>query len=141
MIVISMIQSSVNKILKLLFQFIYIIHFIFLFVKRNLIKNEFIFKINFKMKNSYSHMKSGSYLLNQTLSNADIIDKLVSGEIYQDGVKITIPEGSTSNEIIALLVKNELGKKNDFEELIENPSAFYDEFDFLDEKDIKTLEG
>ena len=86
-------------------------------------------------------MKSGSYLLNQTLSNKDIIDKLVSGEIYQDGVKITIPEGSTSNEIIALLVKNELGKKSDFEELIKNPSTFYDEFDFLNEKDIKTLEG
>lgn len=109
--------------------------------ENNLIKDEFVFKINFKIKNNYSHMKSGSYLLNQTLSNKDIIDKLVSGEIYQDGVKITIPEGSTSNEIIALLVKNELGKKSDFEELIKNPSAFYDEFDFLNEKDIKTLEG
>ena len=70
--------------------------------ENNLIKDEFVFKINFKIKNNYSHMKSGSYLLNQTLSNKDIIDKLVSGEIYQDGVKITIPEGSTSNEIIDL---------------------------------------
>ena len=34
-----------------------------------------------------------------------------------------------------------MGKKSDFEELIKNPSAFYDEFDFLNEKDIKTLEG
>ncbi len=63
------------------------------------------------MKNNASHMKSGKYLLSQKLSNSDIIEKLVSGEMYQDGIKITIPEGSTSNEIISLLVKNELGKK------------------------------
>ena len=109
--------------------------------EKNLIKNEFIFKINFKIKNSSSQMKSGSYLLNQSFSNNDIIDKLISGEIYHDGVKITIPEGSTSNEIIALLVKNELGKKEEFEELVKNPSVFYDEFEFLNQEDIKTLEG
>ncbi|MBU5335136.1 endolytic transglycosylase MltG [Intestinibacter bartlettii] len=109
--------------------------------ENNLIKNELIFKINFKMKNNYSHMKSGKYLLNQKLSNSEIIDKLVSGEIYQDGIKVTIPEGSTSNEIIAILVKNELGKKEDFEELVSNPSEFYDDFEFLNQKDIKSLEG
>ena len=79
--------------------------------ENNLIKNEVLFKLNFKMKNNASHMKSGKYLLSQKLSNSDIIEKLVSGEIYRDGIKVTIPEGSTSNEIIALLVKNELGKK------------------------------
>lgn len=109
--------------------------------ENNLIKNKFVFKLSFKMKNNYSHMKSGKYLLKQTYSNSDIIDKLVSGEIYQEGIKITIPEGSTSNEIIALLVKNELGKKQDYEELIKMPSEFYDEFVFLNQKDIKSLEG
>ena len=83
--------------------------------ENNLIKNEVLFKLNFKMKNNASHMKSGKYLLSQKLSNSDIIEKLVSGEIYRDGIKVTIPEGSTSNEIIALLVKNELGKKEDFD--------------------------
>ncbi|WP_455541883.1 endolytic transglycosylase MltG [Intestinibacter sp.] len=109
--------------------------------ENNLIKNEFIFKMNFKIKNNYSHMKSGKYLLNQKLSNSDIIDKLVSGQMYQEGIKVTIPEGSTSNEIISLLVKNELGKKEDFEELVSNPSNFYDDFEFLNQKDIKNLEG
>ena len=94
-----------------------------------------------KMKNNASHMKSGKYLLSQKLSNSDIIEKLVSGEIYRDGIKVTIPEGSTSNEIIALLVKNELGKKEDFEKLVSNPSEFYSDFEFLDQKDIKSLEG
>ena len=109
--------------------------------ENNLIKNEVLFKLNFKMKNKASHMKSGKYLLSQKLSNSDIIEKLVSGEIYRDGIKVTIPEGSTSNEIIALLVKNELGKKEDFEKLVSNPSEFYSDFEFLDQKDIKSLEG
>ena len=61
--------------------------------------------------------------------------------MYQDGIKITIPEGSTSNEIISLLVKNELGEKSDYQKLISSPSDFYDDFEFLNQKDIKTLEG
>ena len=69
--------------------------------ENNLIKNKFIFEINFKLRNNYSNLKSGKYLLNQSLSNSDIINKLASGEMYQDGIKITIPEGSTSNEIIS----------------------------------------
>ena len=61
--------------------------------------------------------------------------------MYQDGIKITIPEGSTSNEIISLLVKNELGEKSDYQKLVSSPSDFYDDFEFLNQKDIKTLEG
>lgn len=109
--------------------------------ENNLIKNKFIFEINFKLRNNYSNLKSGKYLLNQSLSNSDIINKLASGEMYQDGIKITIPEGSTSNEIISLLVKNELGEKSDYQKLISSPSDFYDDFEFLNQKDIKTLEG
>ena len=109
--------------------------------ENNLIKNKFIFEINFKLRNNYSNLKSGKYLLNQSLSNSDIINKLASGEMYQDGIKITIPEGSTSNEIISLLVKNELGEKTDYQKLISRPSDFYDDFEFLNQKDIKTLEG
>ena len=105
--------------------------------ENNLIKNKFIFEINFKLRNNYSHLKSGKYLLNQSLSNSDIINKLASGEMYQDGIKITIPEGSTSNEIISLLVKNELGEKSDYQKLISSPSDFYDDFEFLNQKDAK----
>ena len=66
--------------------------------ENNLIKNKFIFEINFKLRNNYSNLKSGKYLLNQSLSNSDIINKLASGEMYQDGIKITIPE--------SLIIKN-----------------------------------
>ena len=99
--------------------------------ENNLIKNKFIFEINFKLRNNYSNLKSGKYLLNQSLSNSDIINKLASGEMYQDGIKITIPEGSTSNEIISLLVKNELGEKSDYQKLVSSPSDFYDDFEFI----------
>lgn len=109
--------------------------------ENNLIKNKFVFKLNFKIKNNYSHMKSGKYLLNKTYSNQQIIDKLVSGKIYQDGIKVTIPEGSTSKEIISMLIDKKLGDKEVYEKLVNNPKEFYKEFKFLDQEDIKSLEG
>lgn len=66
---------------------------------------------------------------------------LVTGKIYNEGIKITIPEGSTSNEIIDLLVKNKLGKKEIYKELINNPKEFVKEFKFLNEEKITSLEG
>lgn len=109
--------------------------------ENKLIKNELIFKVYVKLTNNSSKLKSGKYLFNQTYSNKKIIDDLANAKVYNVGTKITIPEGSTSNEIIDILVKNKLGDKSKYEELVNNPEEFYEEYSFLKEEKIVSLEG
>jgi UPF0755 protein len=120
--------STVSKISDILYE-------------NNLIKNKTLFKVVSKISKKVPDVKAGKYLINQTYSNNDIINLLASGKIYQDGIKITIKEGSTSKEIIDILVSKKLGSKENYEELIQNPKEFYDEFSYLREEDITSLEG
>ncbi|WP_312258627.1 endolytic transglycosylase MltG [Romboutsia ilealis] len=109
--------------------------------KNKLIKNKVIFKVSVRLSNKAQYFKAGKYLFNQTYSNKEIIDEISSGNIYNDGIKITIPEGSTSREIISILVGQKLGNKESYENLISNPQEFYEKFEFLNEEDITSLEG
>lgn len=109
--------------------------------KNKLVKNKTLFKIVVKVSNKAPSIKAGKYLLNQTYSNNDIVDILASGKMYQDGIKVTIPEGSTSKEIVAILINKDLGDREVYEKLIQDPSQFYEKFKFLKEDDIKSLEG
>lgn len=109
--------------------------------KNKLIKNKTIFKISVKLSDQAQHFKAGKYLFNQTYSNKEIINDISSGKIYNDGIKITIPEGSTSREIVSILVGKNLGNEESYENLISNPEEFYDKFKFLKEEDITSLEG
>ncbi len=109
--------------------------------KNKLIKNKTMFKISVKLSNKAQHFKAGKYLFNQTYSNKEIIEDISSGKIYNDGIKITIPEGSTSKEIVSILVGQKLGNEESYENLISNPKEFYNQFKFLKEEDITSLEG
>lgn len=120
--------SSVNSISNILYE-------------NQLIKNKTLFKVLVKLSNNAEEIKAGKYLISQTYSNKDILELLVSGKVYNDGIKVTIPEGSTSKEIVSILVDKKIGKKDKYNDLINDPSKFYDKFRFLKENDIKSLEG
>ncbi len=120
--------SSVSKISNILYE-------------NKLIKNKVLFKLVVKLSNDAHSIKAGKYLVNQTYSNKDILDLLISGKVYNDGIKVTIPEGLTSNEIIDILVDKKIGNENKYKELVKNPTEFYEKYTFLKENDIKSLEG
>ena len=109
--------------------------------ENNLIKNKILFKLYVRVGHNASKLKSGKYLFNQTYSNKQIIKDLENGKVYNEGIKITIPEGSTSTEIIDLLVKNNFGNEKVYKGLINNPKEFIKDFNFLNEEDITSLEG
>ena len=109
--------------------------------ENKLIKNKVLFKVVSKFKEDNNGVKAGKYLLSQKYSNSEILDVLISGKTYNDGIKVTIPEGSTYKEVIKYLTNKKIGKAEVYEELINNPKEFYDKYKFLDEKDITTLEG
>lgn len=100
-----------------------------------------MFKLSVKLSNKAQNFKAGKYLFNQTYSNEEIINDIASGKIYHDGIKVTIPEGSTSKEIVSILVGKNLGDEETYEKLISEPKEFYDKFKFLKEEDITSLEG
>jgi len=102
--------------------------------KNKLIKNKTMFKISVKLSNKAQHFKAGKYLFNQTYSNKEIIEDISSGKIYNDGIKIT-------KEIVSILVGQKLGNEESYEKLISNPKEFYNQFKFLKEEDITSLEG
>ena len=109
--------------------------------KNKLIRNKVMFKLSVKLSNKAQNFKAGKYLFNQTYSNEEIINDIASGKIYHDGIKVTIPEGSTSKEIVSILVGKNLGNEETYEKLISEPKEFYDRFKFLKEEDITSLEG
>ena len=120
--------SSVSNISNILYE-------------NKLIKNKVLFKLVVKLSNDSHSIKAGKYLVNQTYSNKDIIELLISGKVYNDGIKVTIPEGLTCNEIIDILVDKKIGNESKYKELVQNPSEFYEKYTFLKENDIKSLEG
>ena len=106
-----------------------------------LIKNKLVFKINVKMSGKASQFKAGEYQFDQSYTNGEIIDDIAAGKIYHSGPKVTVKEGATSIEIIDELVKKNLGTKENYEKLINNPGEFRDKYEFLKDKNIKSLEG
>lgn len=109
--------------------------------ENNLIKNKTLFKLYARVSDNSAKLKSGKYLFNQTYSNKEIVKDLSEGKIYNDGIKITVPEGSTSFEIMDILAKSKLGEVSSYEKLINNPKEFKEKFKFLDDEKIKSLEG
>ena len=110
--------------------------------KNKLIKNKTMFKISVKLSNKAQHFKAGKYLFNQTYSNKEIIEDISSGKIYNDGIKITIPRGIYFlKKLFPILVGQKLGNEESYEKLISNPKEFYNQFKFLKEEDITSLEG
>lgn len=120
--------SSTKKIAQILYD-------------KNLIKSKLVFEINSKLSNKSKDFKAGKYKLSQNQTNNEIIQIIASGKVFNDGIKVTFPEGLTFKETVDILVKNNLGDKEKFYELINSPKDFYDEFEFLNESDIISLEG
>lgn len=108
---------------------------------KKLIRNKRVFISNVKNSKNAEKVKAGKYKLSQNMDNKAIIDKLVAGKVYQDGIKVTFPEGSVSTDIVEKLVKRGLGKRETYVSLFRNPKEFSKKYTFLSNNKITTLEG
>ncbi|WFD09010.1 endolytic transglycosylase MltG [Tepidibacter hydrothermalis] len=120
--------SSLNSVSEILFE-------------KKLIKNKLFFKITAKVNDMDKGIKAGLYKINQSYSNKEILDILNSGRVYKDLVKVTIPEGFEAHQIAERISKLGLVDKNKFMDLVNNPSVFSENYKFLNEEDILSLEG
>lgn len=99
----------------------------------NLIKNELIFSVFAKYEQMDGKFKAGKYVLNNGMSQEEIMKKLVSGGIAKDSVTFTIPEGFELKQIAERLGKMGIANEKTFLDLASKVSNFSSEFEFLKE--------
>ena len=98
--------------------------------EEGLIKNELFFRYLVRWEGAEAKLKAGEYELSPAMAPKEIIDRLVQGDIVQDYVRVTIPEGYTVPQIADLLAEKGLIDRGRFLQLVQE-GAF--DFDFIGE--------
>lgn len=99
-------------------------------LEKGIIKNPLVFNIYAKMYGYDVQIKSGKYLVSPSMSSVEIIEKMVSGEVIKDDVRVTIPEGITLEQIAQIFENNGLVSKEEFL-TASKPDNFKGEYEFL----------
>lgn len=106
--------------------------------KNQLIKNDLVFTLYSRVTGNHTKLQAGDYLLRDSLSLPEIVEKLSKGEVQT--VTFTIPEGYTVEQIAEVLASKGLVEKSEFLQLAAEGNFIYP---FLSHhKDVKyPLEG
>lgn len=111
--------------------------------KEGLIKDSFYFKFYLWKSGLKSSIKAGEYNLSSAMNIPGIVDIISKGKIVEKEATVFIPEGLTSAEIEEIFVENDLLKKGQLEEAVQekNLKRYY-KYDFLlDKPKGASLEG
>ncbi|MEM8663274.1 MAG: endolytic transglycosylase MltG [Pseudomonadota bacterium] len=73
---------------------------------QGIISNQYVFMAAAYGTGATRDMKAGEYIIPANASMANVLDKIVSGEVVQHAV--TVPEGYTSTQVVNLLNENEV---------------------------------
>jgi len=105
--------------------------------QRHIIRSVWAFRMLAWLRQDNFKLYVGDYQLAQTMSPAEIINDLLTGAEF---TRVTIPEGYTTDQIIALLVQKGVGSKEEFTKVITDDAFPYP---FLQgaPKGIHRLEG
>ncbi len=96
-----------------------------LLLEHELIQNVNAFKGKAKTLELDGKMKAGDYMLSQSMSSEAIIKKIASGEVYEDNVKFTIPEGFETRQIIDKLVEEGIADRDALIDVLEHEPFDY----------------
>ncbi len=91
---------------------------------QGLIRNALAFRFLASQQNVDSKLLAGEYQLSAQMPPQEMINKILEGPDVHT-VKVTIPEGYTTAQIIDLFVKNDLGSKEDYQRVIESEPFSY----------------
>jgi UPF0755 protein len=92
--------------------------------ERRLIRSASAFCFIARTRYQDSKLLPGEYYVSAAMSPESIIYKLLQGPDVQE-IRVTIPEGYNSEQIVDLLVKKGLGSQEDFTGIIDNGSFPY----------------
>lgn len=108
-------------------------------MENDLIRSEIIFKLTSKELEADGNMKAGDFKLSKSMNMTEIINKLVSGDVYLDTFTFTIPEGFEIRQIIDRLEAEGFINREVFMNELQNGVFSYKFIDMLDNRD--ELEG
>ena len=97
----------------------------------NLVRFPFIFSLYAHFRGFGEEYLSGEFSLDRAMSYDELHLSLVPRKNSRTQMKVTIPEGFTTDEIIEFFVEKGIGTREGFCELIQNGGNFG--YDFLDE--------
>ena len=97
----------------------------------------FVFSLYARLRGFGEEYLSGEFSLDRAMSYDELHLSLVPRKNSRTQMKVTIPEGFTTDEIIDLFVEKGIGTREGFRELIQNGGNFG--YDYLDE--IPAAEG
>lgn len=108
--------------------------------QRHLIRSAWVFRGLVRSRQANFKLYVGDYQLAPTMSSDEIIEDLLKGPELRDTNRVTIPEGYTTEQIIALLVQKGIGSKEELTKVLTEDTFPYS---FLKEapKGIHRLEG
>lgn len=107
--------------------------------QRHLIRSAWAFKYLARAQQANFKIYVGDYVFSPTMSPAEIINRLLRGSAAGEN-RVTIPEGYSTEQIIALLVSKGLGSKEEYTKVVMQDTFPYS---FLKDapKGIHRLEG
>jgi len=106
--------------------------------KEKLINNKYFFYYYIKTHNLTGKILPGEYQINFGMTIPDISEKLTTPQDLT--ARITFPEGLTLSKM-ADIVEEKGFNRTEFLGLVENAGNFKNEYSFLQDEKIKTLEG
>lgn len=106
-----------------------------------LIKNKEVFRYYTKKNGSDSSLKAGTYILKKNMNVDEIIELLTEGGSSNNTIDVTLIEGLTIIEAAELIADQTNLNYDKLLGLFENPNKFKNDYSFLQELGIETLEG
>lgn len=97
----------------------------------NLVRFPFLFELYARFRGFGEEYLSGEFSLDRAMSYDELHLSLVPRKNSRTQMKVTIPEGFTTDEIIDFFVEKGIGTREGFRELIQNGGNFG--YDYLDE--------
>jgi UPF0755 protein len=88
--------------------------------EEGIISCPFLFRIYFSLKSEKRAFPAGEYILSPAMSYDEIRYELFGIGKERTQVRVTVPEGYTTDEIIELFLENGIGTREGFENAIEN---------------------
>ncbi|MEL1135131.1 endolytic transglycosylase MltG [Desulfitobacterium sp. THU1] len=92
--------------------------------QEQLIRHALTFRLLASLQNADAKLLAGEYQVSADMTPQALLDKLLEGPVVHT-VKVTIPEGYTTAQIIDTLVSKGLGTKEEYKKVIENEPFEY----------------